>query len=130
MKRTKNTKALAIAFINAAKESLSKALDDENTAAINGCLAELDDSEMTDVFIALSKRYRSNKSSGKNVTTVTESFDTQVGDDNGGSQSTQIDTPRRIRSHAFPKTPGRCRNVVLDSDRRRRGWRISGKHQR
>ncbi|CAJ0554713.1 Ff.00g132260.m01.CDS01 [Fusarium sp. VM40] len=116
VKRTKNAKASGIRFINAAKEGLSKALDDENTAAINRYLAQLDDSEMADVFIALSKRYRSNQSSGKNVATVTESFDTQVGDDNGGSQSTQIDTPRRTRSYAFPKTPGRRRDVILDSD--------------
>ncbi|RSL80755.1 hypothetical protein CEP52_017326 [Fusarium oligoseptatum] len=114
VRRSKHVQAASTAFVEAVNGELGGYLDEAATAQ----LSSLNDDEKIDFYINLSKRHRSNKTKGKQVVTVTESFHTDIvgGTD---SQSTQANTPRdRPSKKTAPKTPARrtrSRQVIMDS---------------
>ncbi|KAJ4257227.1 hypothetical protein NW757_003848 [Fusarium falciforme] len=115
VRRSKHVQTSSTAFVEAAKGQLGGHLDE----AIINKLSSLNDEEIIDVYIKLSKRNRTNKSTGKKVVTVTESFHTDI-IDGTDSQSTQVNTPHnRSSKRVAPKTPARrtrSRAVIQDSD--------------
>ncbi|KAH7266124.1 hypothetical protein NW759_008198 [Fusarium solani] len=115
VRRSKHVLASSTAFVEATKGQPGSQLDE----AIINKLSSLNDEEIIDIYIKLSKRNRTNKSAGKKVVTVTESFHTDI-IDGTDSQSTQVNTPHnRSSKHVAPKTPARrtrSRAVIQDSD--------------
>ncbi|KAM0351501.1 hypothetical protein ACHAPU_002503 [Fusarium lateritium] len=88
IKRSNNVEKSGDEFIEAARQSLAGVLGDNNAEAINQALNKLVGIEISEVYIALSKRFRQNKSKGEKVATVTESFETDMAGGGDGSQST------------------------------------------
>ncbi|KAG5750236.1 hypothetical protein H9Q70_007106 [Fusarium xylarioides] len=129
VKRSRRVLENANKFRAVAEAQLCDFWDLSTLDEIRDRLLSLDDEQVVDLYITLSKRLKDEKSEGKKtalpshqakvVQTRTASFRTDIqGLDDG--PSAEVDTPRREKRKA-PQTPGprrlmRGRNVVHDSD--------------
>ncbi|SCO88612.1 uncharacterized protein FRV6_12739 [Fusarium oxysporum] len=110
-RRTKNIQPSVDGFM----EAVQQGQDQGNAVGgdIASKLQSLESKYAQDIYLTLSKRYNSHQSKGKKVATVTQSFETDIvdnaaGDGDGGSQSTEPQTPKGRKGKSVarpPKTP-------------------------
>ncbi|KAF4497244.1 hypothetical protein FAGAP_6595 [Fusarium agapanthi] len=129
VKRSRRVLENANKFREIAESQLCDFCDPSTLDEIRARLLSLSDDQTVDLYITLSKRYKGERSEGKNtalpshqekvVQTRTASFRTDIqGPDDG--PDAEVDTPRREKRKAL-QTPGprrlmRGRNVVHDSE--------------
>ncbi|KAL5613871.1 hypothetical protein FOVSG1_002934 [Fusarium oxysporum f. sp. vasinfectum] len=107
-RRTKNIQPSVDGFM----EAVQQGQDQENAVGgdIASKLQSLESKYAQDIYLTLSKRYNSHQSKGKKVATVTQSFETDIidnaaGDGDGGSQSTEPQTPKGRKGKSVARPP-------------------------
>ncbi|RSL44232.1 hypothetical protein CEP51_016255 [Fusarium floridanum] len=114
MKHTKNIQAFSVAFKEAANTQLAGFVGEERANEMLGYLSLFEETQLEEAYMAMSRRYTTNKKKGKRkakkATTLNEGFATDVSGRGGdGSQSTDINSPMKTRTARAPKTPHRPR---------------------
>lgn len=128
IKHTKNLPASSQAFKEAANVQLAGFMGEQRASKSTAFLRLLsltligemleylslfEEKQLEEAYMAMSRRFNASKRKGKGkskkASTVNEGFATDVSRGGDGSQSTDLNSPRKTRSGRTPKTPHRPR---------------------
>ncbi|KAJ4157220.1 hypothetical protein NW754_008864 [Fusarium falciforme] len=113
IKHAKNLPASSQAFKEAANVQLAGFMGEQRASEMLEYLSLFEEKQLEEAYMAMSRRFNASKRKGKGkskkASTVNEGFATDVSRGGDGSQSTDLNSPRKTRSGRTPKTPHRPR---------------------